>query len=323
LLKQHFPSSGFIEAGDQSGHRLYYEEYGPKDQPAFVMAHGNAGYLFDPQKLSMWDFDKQHVVIMHARGVGKSQPAAKVDQNLYPDLMQDIEVVRQQLNLGKINLFGWSGGAAVSLLYAQTYPQNCKGLVLYGAYLGADQELMDYYARNARKYPDGWARFCKHYGETHTALLIRKSNDVLVNGTADEKLQAAVQYELIFEPASVTSEILLKRHSAWEWQNLVNSRIVFANMMNKAYGLTPDQIENNLPLLGDIPVLFVNGANDHVTPASVAQRLAGKISCAHTVVIDPADHDVHNPWVQTMLGQLLADFPPPKPSAPQPQSLRL
>lgn len=84
MLKRHFPSSGYIDASDHSGHRLYYEEYGPKDRPAYVMVHGNAGYMFDPQKLSMWDFDEQHVVIIHSRGIGKSTPAGKVVCNMYP-----------------------------------------------------------------------------------------------------------------------------------------------------------------------------------------------------------------------------------------------
>lgn len=295
-MKAAFPTSGMVNASDGSGHRIYFESYGPADAPAFVMVHGNAGYVFDMQKLSLWDLTQRRVIIVHARGVGHSLPAGDVDKNLYPDLADDIESIRDHLKLDTIGLFGWSAGAAVSLLYAEKYPQNCRDLILYGAFLGGVGELKDYYARSRKEHPVGWQQFCDDYGVQNEFDAVGLCNLDLLYGTSAQQRQAALRYEQIFGPVRI---------SPHDFDRLVSSRIVYANM-----------IENNFGLNGrSIPVpakaVFIRGDRDYI-----GSSMPGEI------LIKNAGHDIHDPHIQNDLKAVLNGLKPQSLPSPRPPRLQ-
>lgn len=293
-MKSAFPTSGMIAAADGSRHRIYFESYGPADAPPFVIVHGNAGYVFDMKKLSLWDLEKQRVVIIHARGVGHSTPAGVTDQNLYPDLAEDIETLRAHLSLGKINLFGWSAGAAISCLYAEKYPQHCNNIVLYGAFLGGVSELKDYYARSRQKYPKGWQDFCDEYGVSSAFHAVELCNLDLLYGTRAQQRYAALRYEQIFGPVRI---------SPHDFDRLVSSRIVYAHMIESHFGL------NGRSVPAPANAVFVRGENDYIGTARPGE-----------IIIKNAGHDVHDPHIQNDLKAVLNGITPqPSPSqTPQP-----
>lgn len=291
-LSDVFPRSGFIDAADQSCHRLYYEDYGPKDAPAIIMVHGNAGALFDPQKLRMFDLSRQRVIIPHLRGIGRSQPAGAIEGNLYPDLAHDIETLRAHLEINKVSLFGWSGGAAIALLYTQGYPERCQDITLFGAFLGTKQELEEYYQRSRDKYPQGWRDFCAAYNTTDQSVALRLNNHRILTGTASQRQEAALRYERIFGPVDA---------SAFDLERLAHNRMVFAHMQEHDYGLAPHQIANNMGKIAAIPLTVASGAEDYVTPFSTAARLLPQ---ARHIVIEGVGHDIHGRKVQDFFRHL-------------------
>lgn len=288
-MKAAFPTSGMVAAADGSGHQIYFESYGPADAPPFVMVHGNAGYVFDMQKLSLWDLEQRRVIIIHARGVGHSKPAGDVDQNLYPNLAEDIETIRDHLGLEKISLFGWSAGAAVSCLYADKYPDRCDDIILYGAFLGGVPELKDYYARSRQQYPEGWREFCDDYGVQDEFQAVCLCNLDLLYGNRAQRRQAALRYEQIFGPVRV---------SPHDFDRLVAARIVYANMIERKFGL------NGFAVPIPLDAVFIRGENDYI-----GSRMPGEI------IIKNAGHDVHDPHIQNDLKAVLDGFMPrPLPS---------
>lgn len=295
-MKTAFPMAGTIEAADGSGHRIYFESYGPADAPPFVMVHGNAGYVFDMKKLGLWDLTRQQVILIHARGVGHSVPAGKIEGNLYPDLADDIETVRGHLGLEKISLFGWSAGAAVSLLYAEKHPQRCANIVLYGAFLGGVAELKDYYARSRAQHPAGWQNFCDEYGVTNEFDAVRLCNRALLHGTRAQQHHAALCYEQIFGPIRV---------SPHDFDLLVAARRVYANMIENDFGLA------GRPVPVPANAVFIRGDQDYI-----GSPMPGEI------VMKNAGHDVHDPHIQNDLRAVLGGISPqslPLPRPPQPQ----
>ncbi|MGZ9097897.1 MAG: alpha/beta fold hydrolase [Micavibrio sp.] len=288
-MRNAFAIGGFIDAADGSGHRVYYEAHGPVNAPAFVMVHGNAGYLFDLKKISMWDLKKQRVVIIHARGVGASRPAGKTEHNQYKNLADDIETIRQKLKLGNITLFGWSGGAGVSLVYADKYPQHCRGAVLYGAFLGRQKELQNYYTRSRKKYPEGWSKFCKHYGVGDPLAAVRRCNLEILHGEPNLKRQAVLRYERIFGAVKI---------SPLDLDQLVLNRMVYANMIENDFGLTGQDIKIRKN------TLFIRGQDDYI-----GTHRAGEM------IIKNAGHDVHDPHVQSFLKRIIAGLTPPLSSS--------
>ena len=304
-MKSAFPISGMVDAADGSGHQIYFESHGPVGAPAVVMVHGNAGYVFDSSKLSMWDLSKQRVIMIHARGVGLSVPAGKIEHNLYPDLAGDIETVRAHLNIDKIDLFGWSAGAAICAIYAQQHADRVRDITFYGAFLGGANELKAYYKRSGQQHPVGWKEFSDHFGPRDEFFAVKCANTFLLYGTPDEQSDAALRYERIFGPFHASGAAL---------DRLVANRRVYANMIEDDFGLYKH------PIIIPANATFIRGENDYIGSAVVGET-----------VIENAGHDIHDPHVQKTLKAILAGInpsinpsinpqssPSPAPQSPQP-----
>src|SRR5690625_7606224 len=70
-----------------------------------------------------------------------------------------MEAIREALGVEKWVLFGGSWGATLSLVYAQTYPERVKGLIVHGVNLYRKEELGWFYQEGAsRIFPDYWER---------------------------------------------------------------------------------------------------------------------------------------------------------------------
>jgi pimeloyl-ACP methyl ester carboxylesterase/DNA-binding CsgD family transcriptional regulator len=76
------------------------------------------------------------------RGTGLSD---RVDPEHLPDLetrMDDVRAVMDAAGSGRATLFGASEGAPMAMLFAATYPQRTRSLVLYGAYANFHKWVM-------------------------------------------------------------------------------------------------------------------------------------------------------------------------------------
>jgi class 3 adenylate cyclase len=81
------------------------------------------------------------VIMFDKRGTGLSDPVAEVPSI---DLrMDDVRAVMDAVGAESAAQFGISEGGALATLFAATYPQRCRGLVLYGGFarspFGAEQ----------------------------------------------------------------------------------------------------------------------------------------------------------------------------------------
>ena len=152
--------TGMLEVG--SGHSLYYEQCGNPDGVPCVFLHGGPGAGCDelatvvapsqahpsqpdpnphphPNPASRCDersrrfFDPQHyrIVCFDQRGSGRSVPnaaddlAASLIDNTTPDLVQDIERLREHLGVEQWGLvLGGSWGSTLALAYAQAHPSQ-------------------------------------------------------------------------------------------------------------------------------------------------------------------------------------------------------
>ena len=117
---------GFIDA---HGILIYYKALG-KGQPLVVL-HGGPGASHDyflPYLLPL--VRSNRVIFIDERGSGRSQklenPAAYTVENM----ADDVEAVRQGLELGKISLLGHSCGGVLAQAYALKYPENLTHLIL-------------------------------------------------------------------------------------------------------------------------------------------------------------------------------------------------
>lgn len=121
---------GFVDA---HGALIYYQIIG-RGAPLMIV-HGGPGATHDyflPYLLPLARTNK--VIFIDERGSGRSEKLEDVTQYTVENMVEDVEAVRQALNLGKINLMGHSYGGVLAQLYALKYQHNLTHLILGGTF---------------------------------------------------------------------------------------------------------------------------------------------------------------------------------------------
>jgi proline iminopeptidase len=125
------PSSFVTEEGfiDAHGVLIYYKALGV-GQPLVVL-HGGPGASHDyflPYLLPL--IRSNRVIFIDERGSGRSQKLENSATYTVGNMVEDVEAVRQGLELGKISLLGHSCGGVLAQAYALKYQENLSHLIL-------------------------------------------------------------------------------------------------------------------------------------------------------------------------------------------------
>lgn len=116
----------YIEINDI---KVYYEIYG-EGEPLLLM-HGNSGsienFMYQIPELS------KHfkVIAVDSRGQGRTTDSDK--ELTYSLMASDMATLIDKLNLGSVNVLGWSDGGNNGLELAYAYPEKVKKLITFGA----------------------------------------------------------------------------------------------------------------------------------------------------------------------------------------------
>lgn len=116
-----------------NGVNHYYKIIG-NGEP-FVLLHGGPGMYHDELYPFFLDFAKSHKLIFYdQRGNGKSK-LTKIDSTTFnvPLLVSDLEELRKEFGIEKLNIIGHSWGGLLAMYYAVQYPENVKRLILVDA----------------------------------------------------------------------------------------------------------------------------------------------------------------------------------------------
>ena len=112
--------------------------------------------LFDPEVY--------RIVLFDQRGCGRSTPHASepdidLRSNTTPNLIADIERLRQHLGVDRWLLFGGSWGSALALAYGERHPDRLTGMVLWGVNSARRAEF-DWLFRGGvgAFFPEQWER---------------------------------------------------------------------------------------------------------------------------------------------------------------------
>src|SRR5690349_1773760 len=117
---------GFV---DGNGVMLYYLTFG-RGEPLLIL-HGGPGASHDYFLPYLLPLARHHrLVFIDERGSGRSQPLENLSGYTIENMVEDVETVRQALNLGKISLLGHSYGGALAQAYALKYQRNLDHLIL-------------------------------------------------------------------------------------------------------------------------------------------------------------------------------------------------
>ena len=135
LVAQCKPSNLYVEEGYKyvNGVNHYYKV--PGQGEPFILLHGGPGMFHDElyPYLGNWP-ESNKVIFFDQRGNGKSVMDKIDSTNFTVELMvEDLEALRIEFGIDKLNIIGHSWGGLLALYYAATYPEHVKRLLLTDA----------------------------------------------------------------------------------------------------------------------------------------------------------------------------------------------
>jgi len=130
---------------------IYYKTFG-KGQP-LVIVHGGPGASHDYFLPYLIPLARKHqLIFIDERGSGRSQKVENVSEYTVENMVEDVEAIRQVLDLGKIDLLGHSFGGVLAQAYALKYQQNLSHLILCSTF-HSTQKMNETFTRMKQKMP--------------------------------------------------------------------------------------------------------------------------------------------------------------------------
>ena len=276
-------------------HTVYVAEYGnPKGAPILVF-HGGPGYASKSSNALQYDLEKYRVILFDQRGGGKSQPYGELTENTTNHLVTDAETIRKHLKIGSWFLSGTSWGSTLALLYAETYPDRVRGLLLSAIFLadrGGDAWAFGDTAGVARLFPDGWDELRGQLSAIgmSSGTTIRDLYSSFVSGDDKKKLQIASiigNWEVNLLSRNIPIRYRRPEEIAVQELSMIG---IFLHYQANHYFLEDTQIMTNISTIEDIPACIVHGRYDILCPLEAAWELHKKLPHSEFVPLPESHH---------------------------------
>jgi proline iminopeptidase len=289
--------TGYLRVSDL--HEIYYEESGnPRGKPA-VFVHGGPGGGTDGKMRRFFDPKKYRIILFDQRGCGQSRPHASLVDNTTWDLVEDMEKLRQELDIERWQVFGGSWGSTLALAYAETHPERVTELVLRGIFLLRRWEIEWFYQNPggaAAIYPDLWEHYVEpippqERGDMVSAYYKRlTSDDSRVLGPASRAWS-------VWEGA--TSFLRMNPDYVAKFQEdayaAAFARIECHYFINRGFFETDNQLIEQVGRIRQIPAVIVQGRYDVVCPMKSAWDLHKAWPEADLRITADAGHSAFEP----------------------------
>ena len=302
--------TGFLKVSDI--HEIYYELSGnPEGIPVFVI-HGGPGAGCSPKMRQFFNPEKYLIVLHDQRGCGKSKPNAELRENNTQELLSDIEQLRVKLDLDKIILFGGSWGSALSVAYAESYPENIKAMVLRGIYLATNEEDDLYYKMLTNYFPEMAQELIESLPDSMKDL--NNSNLYKLFQAEDESERNT--YIKLFEKLGFKALGLHVKDSVIEeyvnsgenFQEIYTMNLIaFHYFTNNCY-LEEGQLLRDVGKIPDIPVVIVHGRYDMVCFPATAYKLNKSIPGSTLKIVEESGHSLFEKPIEKELVKVMKEL---------------
>ncbi len=278
-------------------HRIYVEESGNPAGIPVLFVHGGPGGGCTQSHRSFFDPQKYRIILFDQRGAGRSTPHAELMNNDTQSLLDDIEIIRKDMDIERFVMFGGSWGSTLALLYAQKYPQHVMGLILRGIFLCRKQEFKWLYKKGGASliFPDYWEDFIQPIPEDERDDLIGAYYKRLTSKNELGRMAAAKAWSLwearcsTLKPSSSSVEFFSQPHVA-----LAMARIETHYFFNEGF-LKKNQIMRDADKLNGIPGTIVHGRYDMVCTVDNAVELHKVWHDSTLNIIRDAGHSANEP----------------------------
>ena len=284
-------------------HKLYIEESGNPNGKPVIFLHGGPGGGIEPIYRQYFDPDIWRIIIFDQRGCGKSTPHAELNENTTWNLVEDIEKIRDTLNIESWVVFGGSWGSTLSLSYAITHPKRCKGLILRGIFLLRKIEIDWFYQQGCSYiYPDEWEKYISVIPNNERNNLVQAYYKQLTSSDSSVRINAAQAWS---KWEASTSKLIQNKKSLHHFDNPkvaeAFARIECHYFINKGFFEYDGWILNQLDAIKNIPNVIIQGRYDVVCPMKSAWELHKKWDNSKLVIVQDAGHSMLEKNIQTEL----------------------
>lgn len=284
-------------------HTIHFEESGNPEGKPIVLLHGGPGGGCPPFYRQYFDPKKWRLVMFDQRGCGQSKPHAELQENTTWDLVNDIEKLREYLNIHQWVVFGGSWGSTLSLAYSQTHPDRCKGLILRGIFMLRQKEIRWFYQEGASYiFPDAWEEYVKPIPINERDDLVTAYYQRLTSPDAQIRLEAARAWSIWEGSTSrLFPDLDLKQKFGIDAFAEAFARIECHYFINKGFIDPEDKLLLNIDRIRKIPAVIVQGRYDVVCPMMSAWELHRAWPEAEFIVVADAGHSMSEPGIRTCL----------------------
>jgi proline iminopeptidase len=283
-------NSGYME---RDGHQIYYEQCGnPNGKPA-VFLHGGPGGGGSIAVRRFFNPEKYNIVIFDQRGCGRSKPHGCLENNTTWDLVDDIEALKNILEINNWLVFGGSWGSTLSLAYSQTYPKSVSEMVLRGIFMLRKKELDWFYQEGASNiFPEAWEKFLEPIDIDQRNNLMAAYHKIFKSDDEEKKLSAAIAWS---RWEGSTSSLSYNPDMANSFSDpkfaLAFALIENHYFVNKGFLEHENQlIETGIDIIRHIPTTIVQGRYDIVCPMATAWELSKNWPEAKLIIAPSSGH---------------------------------
>jgi proline iminopeptidase len=285
------------------GHNLYYEECGNPDGQPVVFVHGGPGGGCSENDRRFFNPDVYRIVLFDQRGCGRSTPFASLENNTTWHLVDDIDTLREHLQIQRWVVFGGSWGSCLALAYAQTFKERVKGLILRGIFTLRDEELYWFYQHGAHMlFPDAWDGYLAPVDPLDRSNMIAAYYNLLTGDDESAMYNAArawTTWEMSTARLLMDPDYIAK--GAEDKFALAFARIECHYFFNSGFFENDGFLIDNAKDLEGIPGVIVQGRYDVVCPMKTAWDLHQRWGSSELIVVPDAGHSTKEPGVASEL----------------------
>ncbi|MDP1766268.1 MAG: prolyl aminopeptidase [Methylotenera sp.] len=279
----------YLNAGNL--HEIYYEVCGNPTGVPVVFLHGGPGSGCNPTQRRFFDPAFYRIVLIDQRGCGRSKPQGSISQNTTNDLVDDIEAIRNILNIKQWLVFGGSWGSTLALAYAVQHSDKVTGLILRGIFLSRPSELRWFLGQVQAFYPESWEALCNYlpHDKRHNPLMAYEA--LISSNDSNISIPAAIRWNafessimsLMTRPSKPDSEIDGK-------VELARARVQIHYVQNHCFVGDRDLLAEAKVKLAHIPTHIIQGRYDMVCPPITAWELSHAMPHAEFLIVQEAGH---------------------------------
>ncbi|PAJ74843.1 prolyl aminopeptidase [Pseudoalteromonas sp. NBT06-2] len=282
-----------LAVGD--GHQIHIEEYGCEEGIPVLICHGGPGSGLNPLHCRYFNPEHYRLILFSQRGCGLSTPHFELQGNTTAHLISDIELLREFLDISYWMITGKSWGSTLALLYAIEYPQRVLGLLLCSTFLARKQDLNWLFGElgaPAQAFPEQFDNFRASHNNVSSIL------------------------EYYIHQLNMNDELAcIKAAKAWcEWESVLSGMYpnhdADLHLVNKEkvldvarlethyfihnFFIEDDFILNNIERLQHIPMWFLHGRQDLISPFAGVYYLTKQLSQNSNIKLDILNNVGHS-----------------------------